>query len=186
VTKAIIPTSDEKDTINMSKNEKEALYRKGIVFIEKSEQLQNIFFQNARVCTNLTDAMNEMYIARPFVKVAKIVGDITDPIINSTEYFFNADSTMQATDIFVIKQEIQRAIELQMLAGDDKKKYELDYENGSIPIDNVPVGTETPEGIYIDPAQKVKLDGKLIISTCLRYKGAIRTITNRISVFLKS
>jgi hypothetical protein len=185
VTKAIIPTSDEKDTINMSKTEKEALYRKGIVFIEKSEQLQNIFFQNSRTCTKLTDAMNEMFIARPFVKVAKIVGDITDPIINSTNYFFNADSTMKATDIFVIKQAIQRAIELQMLAGSDKINYELDYENGSIPVDNVPVGVQTPEGIYIDPSQKVKLDGVLTISTCLRYKGAIRTITNQISVFLQ-
>ena len=186
VKKAIIPTSDEKlTTENISKNEKEALYRKGIVFIEKSEQLQNIFFHNSRVCTKLTDAMNEMYIARPFVKVAKIVGDVTEPIINSTKYFFNSDSTMKPTNIYEIKSEVQRAIELQMLAGSDKENYELDYENGSIPIDNVPVGTETPEGIYIDPAQKVKLDGVLIISTCLKYKGAIRTITNRISVFLQ-
>jgi hypothetical protein len=185
VSKGIIPTSDEKDTINMSKAEKEVLYKKGIVFIEKSEQLQNIFFQNSRTCTKLTDAMNEMYIARPFVKVAKIVGDVTDPIINSTNYFFNPDSTMKATDIYRIKQDIQRAIELQMLSGSDKNNYELDYENGSIPIDKTPVGTATPEGIYIDPAQKVKLDGVLIISTCLKYKGAIRTITNKISVFLQ-
>jgi hypothetical protein len=185
VSKAIIPTSDEKNTINISKTEKEALYKKGIVFIEKSEQLQNIFFQNSRTCTKLTDAINEMYIARPFVKLAKIVGDITDPIINSTDYFFNPDSTMKATDIYRIKQDIQRAIELQMLSGSDKNNYELDYENGSIPIDKTPVGTATPEGIYIDPAQKVKLDGVLIISTCLKYKGTIRTITNKISVFLQ-
>ena len=185
VSKAIIPTSDEKDTINMSKTEKEVLYKKGIVFIEKSEQLQNIFFQNSRTCTKLTDAMNEMYISRPFVKVAKIVGDITEPIINKTDYFFNADSTMKATNIYEIKQEIQRAIQLQMLAGSDKSNYELDYENGIVPIDNVPVGVETPNGIYIDPEKKVKLDGKLVVTTCLQYKGAIRTITNQISVFLK-
>lgn len=185
VSKAIIPTSDEKDTINMSQEEKKALTRKGIVFIEKSEQLDGIFFKNSRTCTKLTDAMNEMYIARPFVKVAKIVGDITEPIINSTKYFFNSDSTMTVPDIFRIKKDIARAIELQMLAGSDTDNYELDYQNGTIPIDNVPVGTETPEGIYIDPSQKVKLDGKLIISTCLKYKGAIREITNRISVFLQ-
>ena len=185
VTKAIIPTSDEKDTINMSKSEKEVLYQKGIVFIEKSEQLQNIFFNNCRTCTKLTDDINEIYIARPFVKVAKIVGDTTEPIINSTKYFFNSDSTMKATSIFEIKEAIQRAIENKMLAGDDTNNYELDYENGSIPIDNEPLGTQSAEGIYIDPSQKVKLDGKLTVKTCLKYKGAIRTITNEISVFLQ-
>ena len=169
----------------MSKSEKEVLYQKGIVFIEKSEQLQNIFFNNCRTCTKLTDDINEIYIARPFVKVAKIVGDVTEPIINSTKYFFNSDSTMKPTNIYEIKEAIQRAIENKMLAGDDNNNYELDYENGSIPIDNEPVGTQSAEGIYIDPSQKVKLDGKLTVKTCLKYKGAIRTITNEISVFLQ-
>ena len=151
------------------------------MFIEKTENLYNIVLHNCRSCSKITASNNELFIARPLVKVAKIVGDTAEPLINDSSLFFEQDSTLS------VASAIKDAITQKMLSGSDKSLYELDYEDANIPtIITKYEGTGDPHGIYIDPTQTVKLTGILNIGVCLKYKGVIGTINAKISVSLSS
>lgn len=188
VQEAILATSDQKPTTNgITKTEKEQLKNKGIMFIEKTENLYNIVLHNCRSCSKITESNNELFIARPLVKVAKIVGDTAEPLINDSSLFFEQDSTLSVSSLDRIASAIRDAITQKMLAGSDKSLYELDYENGNIPtIITKYEGTGDPHGIYIDPTQKVKLTKNLNVGVCLKYKDVIGLININISTFLSS
>ena len=188
VQEAILSTSDQKlTTSGITKTEKEQLKNKGIMFIEKTENLYNIVLHNCRSCSKITASNNELFIARPLVKVAKIVGDTAEPLINDSSLFFDQDSTLSVASLDRIASAIRDAITQKMLAGSDRSLYELDYENGNIPIVITKYeGTGNPHGIYIDPTQKVKLTKKLDIGVCLKYKDVIGLININISTFLSS
>lgn len=188
VQEAILPTSDQKPTTNgITKTEKEQLKNKGIMFIEKTENLYNIVLHNCRSCSKITASNNELFIARPLVKVAKIVGDTAEPLINDSSLFFEQDATLSVASLDRLASSIKDAITQKMLSGSDKSLYELDYEDANIPIVITKYeGTGDPHGIYIDPTQTVKLTGILNIGVCLKYKGVIGTINAKISVFLSS
>lgn len=188
VQEAILSTSDQKlTTSGITKTEKEQLKNKGIMFIEKTENLYNIVLHNCRSCSKITASNNELFIARPLVKVAKIVGDTAEPLINDSSLFFEQDSTLSVASLDRIASAIRDAITQKMLAGSDKSLYELDYENGNIPILITKYeGTGNPHGIYIDPTQKVKLTKNLNVGVCLKYKDVIGLININISTFLSS
>lgn len=188
VQEAILSTSDQKMTTSgITKTEKEQLKNKGIMFIEKTENLYNIVLHNCRSCSKITASNNELFIARPLVKVAKIVGDTAEPLINDSSLFFEQDATLSVASLDRIASAIKDAITQKMLSGSDKSLYELDYEDANIPtIITKYEGTGDPHGIYIDPTQTVKLTGILNIGVCLKYKGVIGTINAKISVFLSS
>lgn len=188
VQEAILSTSDQKlTTSGITKTEKEQLKNKGIMFIEKTENLYNIVLHNCRSCSKITASNNELFIARPLVKVAKIVGETAEPLINDSSLFFEQDSTLSVASLDRLTSSIKDAITQKMLSGSDKSLYELDYEDANIPtIITKYEGIEDPHGIYIDPTQTVKLTGILNIGVCLKYKGVIGTINAKISVFLSS
>lgn len=188
VQEAILPTSDQKPTTNgITKTEKEQFKNKGIMFIEKTENLYNIVLHNCRSCSKITASNNELFIARPLVKVAKIVGDTAEPLINDSSLFFEQDATLSVASLDRLASAVKDAITQKMLSGSDKSLYELDYEDANIPtIITKYEGTGDPHGIYIDPTQTVKLTGILNIGVCLKYKGVIGTINAKISVFLSS
>jgi len=188
VQEAILSTSDQKPTTNgITKTEKEQLKNKGVMFIEKTENLYNIVLHNCRSCSKITASNNELFIARPLVKVAKIVGDTAEPLINDSSLFFEQDSTLSVASLDRLASSVKDAITQKMLSGSDKSLYELDYEDANIPtIITQYEGTGDPHGIYIDPTQKVKLTGILNIGVCLKYKGVIGTINAKISVSLSS
>lgn len=188
VQEAILSTSDQKPTTNgITKTEKEQLKNKGIMFIEKTENLYNIVLHNCRSCSKITASNNELFIARPLVKVAKIVGDTAEPLINDSGLFFEQDATLSVASLDRLASAVKDAITQKMLSGSDKSLYELDYEDANIPtIITKYEGTGDPHGIYIDPTQKVKLTGILNIGVCLKYKGVIGTINAKISVSLSS
>lgn len=188
VQEAILSTSDQKlTTSGITKTEKEQLKNKGIMFIEKTENLYNIVLHNCRSCSKITASNNELFIARPLVKVAKIVGETAEPLINDSSLFFEQDSTLSVASLDRLASAIKDAITQKMLSGSDKSLYELDYEDANIPtIITKYEGTGDPHGIYIDPTQTVKLTGILNIGVCLKYKGVIGTINAKISVYLSS
>ena len=188
VQEAILPTSDQKPTTNgITKTEKEQLKNKGIMFIEKTENLYNIVLHNCRSCSKITASNNELFIARPLVKVAKIVGDTVEPLINDSSLFFEQNSTLSVASLDRLASSIKDAITQKMLSGSDKSLYELDYEDANIPtIITKYEGTGDPHGIYIDPTETVKLTRILNIGVCLKYKGVIGTINAKISVLLSS
>lgn len=188
VQEAILSTSDQKlTTSGITKTEKEQLKSKGIMFIEKTENLYNIVLHNCRSCSKITVSNNELFIARPLVKVAKIVGDTAEPLINDSSLFFEQDATLSVASLDRLASSIKDAITQKMLSGSDKSLYELDYEDANIPtIITKYEGTGDPHGIYIDPTQTVKLTGILNIGVCLKYKGVIGTINAKISVSLSS
>ena len=188
VQEAILSTSDQKlTTSGITKTEKEQLKNKGIMFIEKTENLYNIVLHNCRSCSKITASNNELFIARPLVKVAKIVGETAEPLINDSSLFFEQDSTLSVASLDRLASAIKDAITQKMLSGSDKSLYELDYEDANIPtIITKYEGTGDPHGIYIDPTQTVKLTGILNIGVCLKYKGVIGTINAKISVSLSS
>lgn len=188
VQEAIIPTSDQKLTTgSITKTEKGQLMEKGVMFIEKTENLFLTVLHNCRSCSKLSAKNNELFIARPIVKVGKIVGDTVTPMINDSSLFFQNDSTLSVSSLDLIASAVKDQITLQMLAGADKSLYELDYEDGNIPtLITEYKGTGDPHGIYIDPTQKIKLDGILNINVCLKYKGVIGVINAKISIYLSS
>lgn len=188
VQEAILSTSDQKlTTSGITKTEKEQLKNKGIMFIEKTENLYNIVLHNCRSCSKITASNNELFIARPLVKVAKIVGDTAEPLINDSSLFFEQDATLSVASLDRLASAIRDAITQKMLSGSDKRLYELDYEDANIPIVITKYeGTGNPHGIYIDPTQKVKLTKNLNIGVCLKYKDVIGLININISTFLSS
>ena len=131
--------------------------------------------------TTQVQAEKKLTIDEIVDKVAKIVGETAEPLINDSSLFFEQDSTLS------VASAIKDAITQKMLSGSDKSLYELDYEDANIPtIITKYEGTGDPHGIYIDPTQKVKLTGILNIGVCLKYKGVIGTINAKISVSLSS
>ena len=109
--------------------------------------------------TTQVQAEKKLTIDEIVDKVAKIVGETAEPLINDSSLFFEQDSTLS------VASAIKDAITQKMLSGSDKSLYELDYEDANIPtIITKYEGTGDPHGIYIDPTQTVKLTGILNIT----------------------